>query len=74
MAFIIYKEKNIYTMYMNNSERIYNIEETVSYLASKIEKDNRIILNLLKKLIDKVDNIEKKQNNSINDLSSSIQI
>ncbi len=59
---------------MNNSERIYNIEETVSYLASKIEKDNRIILNLLKKLIDKVDNIEKKQNNSINDLSSSIQI
>jgi hypothetical protein len=61
-------------MYMNNSERIYNIEETVSYLATKVEKDNRIILSLLKKLIDKVDNIEKKQHNSINDLSSSIQI
>jgi hypothetical protein len=59
---------------MNNSERIYNIEETVSYLTHKVEKDNRIILNLLKKLIDKVDNIEKKQHNSINDLSSSIQI
>jgi hypothetical protein len=59
---------------MNNSERIYNIEETVSYLATKVEKDNRIILSLLKKLIDKVDNIEKKQHNSINDLSSSIQI
>ena len=58
---------------MNNSERIYNIEETVSYLASKIEKDNRIILNLLKKLIDKVDNIERK-NNYDNDLSRSIQI
>ena len=60
-------------MYMNNSERIYNIEETVSYLASKIEKDNRIILNLLKKLIDKVDNIEKR-NNYGDDLSRSIQI
>ena len=73
MAFIIYKEKNIYTMYMNNSERIYNIEETVSYLATKVEKDNRIILNLLKKLIDKVDNIERK-NNYGDDLSRSIQI
>ena len=73
MAFIIYKEKNIYTMYMNNSERIYNIEETVSYLATKVEKDNRIILNLLKKLIDKVDNIEKR-NNYGDDLSRSIQI
>jgi hypothetical protein len=63
-------------MYMNNSERIYNIEETVQYLTHKIEKDNRVILNLLKKLIDKVENIEKKQHNSnsINDLSSSIQI
>ena len=61
---------------MNNSERIYNIEETVQYLTHKIEKDNRVILNLLKKLIDKVDNLEKKQHNSnsINDLSSSIQI
>ncbi len=60
-------------MYMNNSERIYNIEETVSYLATKVEKDNRIILSLLKKLIDKVDNIERK-NNYGNDLSHSIQI
>ena len=61
---------------MNNSERIYNIEETVQYLTHKIEKDNRVILNLLKKLIDKVDNLEKNQrnSNSINDLSSSIQI
>ena len=58
---------------MNNSERIYNIEETVSYLATKVEKDNRIILSLLKKLIDKVDNIERK-NNYDNDLSRSIQI
>ena len=58
---------------MNNSERIYNIEETVSYLATKVEKDNRIILNLLKKLIDKVDNIERK-NNYGDDLSRSIQI
>ena len=61
---------------MNNSERIYNIEETVQYLTHKIEKDNRVILNLIKKLIDKVDNLEKNQrnSNSINDLSSSIQI
>ena len=61
-------------MYMNNSERIYNIEETVQYLTHKIEKDNRIILNLLKKLIEKVDDIEKKQHNNINDLSSSIRL
>lgn len=61
-------------MYMNNSERIYNIEETVSYLATKVEKDNRIILNLLKKLIDKVDNIERKKKNYDDDLSRSIQI
>ena len=60
-------------MYMNNTERIYNIEETVSYLASKVEKDNRLILSLLKKLIDKVDYIERK-NNYDNDLSRSIQI
>ena len=33
---------------MNQSERIYNIEETVHYLASKMEKDNRLILSLLK--------------------------
>tara|TARA_R100000654_G_scaffold41840_1_gene67997 strand:+ start:430 stop:654 length:225 start_codon:yes stop_codon:yes gene_type:complete len=74
MAFIIYKDKNIILMYMNNSERIYNIEETVQYLTHKIEKDNRIILNLLKKLIEKVDDIEKKQHNNINDLSSSIRL
>jgi hypothetical protein len=73
MAFIIYKEKNIYIRYMNNSERIYNIEETVSYLASKIEKDNRLILSLIKKLIDKLESIERR-NNYDNDLSRSIQI
>ena len=57
---------------MNQSERIYNIEETVHYLASKMEKDNRLILNLLKKLIDKVENLEKNQNNNYN-LSDSIK-
>ena len=60
-------------MYMNNSERILNIEDTITYLTHKIEKDNRLILNLLKKLIDKVDNIERK-NNYDNDLSRSIHI
>ena len=57
---------------MNNTERIYNIEDTVSYLASKIEKDNRMIINLLKKLIEKIDNIDNT--NSINDLSTSIRL
>ena len=47
---------------MNNSERIYNIEETIYYLTNKIEKDNRIIINLLKKIIEKINN------NNINEL------
>ena len=47
---------------MNNSERIYNIEETIHYLTNKIEKDNRIIINLLKKIIEKI------SNNNINEL------
>ncbi len=59
-------------MYMNNTERIYHIEDTVSYIANKIEKDNRMIINLLKKLIEKIDNIDKS--NSINDLSTSIRL
>tara|TARA_Y100000401_G_C8258903_1_gene192232 strand:+ start:280 stop:453 length:174 start_codon:yes stop_codon:yes gene_type:complete len=57
---------------MNNTERIYHIEDTVSYIANKIEKDNRMIINLLKKLIEKIDNIDKS--NSINDLSTSIRL
>ena len=57
---------------MNNTERIYHIEDTVSYIANKVEKDNRMIISLLKKLIEKIDSIDKS--NSINDLSSSIRL
>ena len=57
---------------MNQSERIYNIEETVAYLANKIEKDNRLIISLLKKIIQKIEYIDNKTN--IDELSTSIHI
>ena len=40
---------------MNNTERIYNIEETIQYLTSKTEKDNRLMINLLKKILEKIE-------------------
>ena len=41
---------------MNNSDKLVDIDETLHYLTRKIERDNRNIIIILKKILEKISN------------------
>lgn len=58
---------------MNNSERIYNIEDTLKYLTEKMDKELRWVKNALKFLIDSDKKEKCKCDNQTNDCTCDYQ-